>query len=80
MGSAVCSPLVEIWDITIKPAAPDSLELSNFPKARQNHCHLASDSHSVSSFSIAEVYGGELSLAISSPDVGSSTVETKITA
>lgn len=78
MGGAVCSPLVEIWDMPPKPIAPNAFELSRFPKAR-SHCYRpASNGPFVSPSLDAEDCGEKVSMAVLAPDVGSSPPEAKI--
>lgn len=71
MGSAVCAPLLDIWDITPKPRAPDSLELSQFPKTLPQASQSASSEPSGPPVLDAEVPSEDVYLMFSSPEVGS---------
>lgn len=75
MGSAVCSPMVDIWDITPKPQAPDTLELSRFPKARPHSSQSATGSPSQPPILDPEIHGEDVSMTVFSPEGSSGTLQ-----
>ncbi|CAI5794038.1 Hypothetical predicted protein [Podarcis lilfordi] len=80
MGSAICSPLVEVWDVTSKlTVASDSLELSSFSKAQPRCRHPSSEGLPISSFSDGCEEEEEVPTVTASPlDAASTTTVAKV--